>query len=274
MYNRIKNNSFLLSFLFLLILFIFPQKILSAESLEIKNFPTSKFSGEEFEVLFDAISLSPSASYYMKGLGGNVGTTLTEVDTWNGGWVQQNGSWISMPVFSSNSEGSASATIKIRFDPNVLSNSKELKIRIRKTDGNDNYDSPAVIMAVNASTPAPTPTQTANPTVTPKPIQTQTPTLKPTLPTKTQTPIPIPSNTPDIIKKDEIEVKIDNESVVFSPDPKLSTLKPEVKGVQISKKTNILVYLFIISGLLCLGYVAYIIYNNKHRKNEEKLNTQ
>ncbi len=267
MYNSLKLK--LLPFLlFILFFFSSPSTIFSAETIEIKTFPSSKIAGEEFEVFFTASALSPSSIYYMKGLGGNVGTTLTEVDTWNGGWVQQNGSWISMPVFTANPEGSASATIKIRYDPNIATNSKELKIRIRKTDGNDNYDSPAVSMSVAAATPAPSPTQTAVPTLTPKPTQTAAPTSKP-IPTKTPTPKPVPTETPEVVITTEPNVEQNEEISIETSEP---TQEPEVKGVSIEKKQNVLVYYFIISGILCLGYGGFLLYNMKHQNDQRRPN--
>lgn len=171
----------ILSILFLfLLLLLFPKSVFATPLISISSFPSSVIIGEEFDVVFDTSSLDPSAQYYMKALGG---ISFLEVDTWNSSWFQQNATWTSMPIFSSNSEGSASVTIKIRFNPSTVDGSKELKIRIRKVGDSTNYDSPTVNLSVIAVTSTPTPTEsitvTETPTATPTPTSTQTPTPTP-----------------------------------------------------------------------------------------------
>ncbi len=267
MYSKIK-----LIILGFIIFIFFPSNVLSAEVITITSFPTSKNAGEEFSINFSAQGLINSASYYMKGLGGNTTTTtFTEVDTWNNGWVQQNGSWISMPTFSANSEGSASATLKVRFDPNVSTNTKDFKLRIRKTDADTNIDSGIVAIAVTAVTPAPTQTATATSVATSTPTQTVKPTLMPTVkatvkPSPTQKPTVVPS-----------PIDLVDEEFVVTNEPILSKSPvSEVLGSSVTKKKlPFISYVFVLLGLSFLGYVGYMLYNgnypynNKHQNNDK-----
>lgn len=182
----------------------------AASGINISSFPTSVVAGQEFEVGFSAAELDSNSNYNIKGLGGE---NFTEVDTWSGDWHQQNASWVSMPLFSS-VDGSPSGTIKLRFDVNTGSGSKDLKLRIKKADSSDpNIDSNAVSISVSAVTPSPTPSPTPPqtpipPTTTPSstPIPTKKPTPKPTiepvgktLSIETSEPIPLPSYSPTSI---------------------------------------------------------------------------
>lgn len=255
MYNNLKI--FILS----IFLFIYSFSLVHAsETLNISSFPTSKNAGEEFDINFTAIGLTSSASYYMKGLGGNTTTTsFTEIDTWNNGWVQQNGSWVSMPTFSANAEGSASATLKVRFDPNVATNNKDFKLRIRKTDSDINIDSNIVGISVTAVTPSPTSVPTATPTKTPSPAPTAAPTTKPVVKTAT----PKPTQTSEPTEETKIEEAISTNIEVTQT----STPEPLVLGENIEKKkVPIIAYVFIVLGLGFLGYVVYLIYNQKNAK--------
>ncbi len=257
MYSRYKL-SFLVSIFFI---FLSTSKVFSAEAVTITSFPSSKNAGEEFNVNFSASGLINSSSYYMKGLGANTTTSsFTEIDTWNNGWVQQNGSWVSMPTFSANTEGSASATLKVRFDPNVSSNTKDFKIRIRKTDSDTNIDSNLVSMTIAAATPsptqAPTPVPTASPVVTAKP--TSPPTVKPTL-KPTSTPINLePTSTPET---EEYSPEYTSSAPVSTP-----TIESKVLGDNTSnKKLPIVSYFLVLSGLLVLAYCIYMIYSKRNR---------
>lgn len=258
MYSRYKF-SFLVSIFFI---FLSTSKVFSAEAVTITSFPSSKNAGEEFNVNFSASGLINSSSYYMKGLGANTTTSsFTEIDTWNNGWVQQNGSWVSMPTFSANSEGSASATLKVRFDPNVSTNTKDFKVRIRKTDSETNIDSGIVAISITAVTPSPTQVPTAvpsaSPVITSKPtsVPTAKPTVKPTpIATQVATDTPEPENTPIA----DIETE---------PEP-TPTLETKVLGDSTSKKRlPIASYAFILIGLGFLGYVGYMLYNNNVNKH-------
>lgn len=180
--------------------FIFPSSIFAAPSIVVSTFPSSIIAGTEFETTFNAIGLTPDSNYYAKSLGGE---NQTEVDTWNSSWLQQNDAWASMPVFTSNSEGSASAIIKSRFETTTSGGNKEFLMRIRKTDGSTNYDSTPVTILVNTPTPSPTPTPTEAPTEEPTSEPTKAPTPTPTsTPIKTTTPKPTPTKTPIIESTD------------------------------------------------------------------------
>ncbi len=235
---------------FLLLFFFFPQKALAAVDVSIVSFPQSVIAGQEFNVAFDTSGLTPETKYNAKALGGN---NFTEVDTWNSSWLQQNASWSSMPEFSSNLEGSASVSIKARFDSSTASGNKELKIRIRKLGVDPYYDSSVVNVSVTEATPTPTPTLTPTATPTSTPTSTPTKTSTPTAtPTKTPTPTPTKSPTP-------------KPTPLQSPSGQAEEL---VLGIQNStstpgKKFPVFPVILIVAGFLCIaGAVFFFIKNN------------
>jgi hypothetical protein len=256
MYSRCK-------FLILLLLpfFVFPTPVLSAPEIIINTYPSNIIAGQEFDVNFSVLGLSSDTSYYSKSIGG---INLEEVDTWNINWLQQNDAWTSMPIFISNSEGSASASIKSRFALTTLEGNKEYKIRIRKVDSTTNNDSPSVniLVATPIPTPTSTPTQTATmtstATTTPTPTKTATAT-----PTKTATAKPTTTATPEETPTEESEAK--NEINLTGADVKIET-SPEgiVAGASVTKKSPLLSIFLIVSGVGFLGYGGYLIYNKKH----------
>lgn len=247
-------------------------KIVDASGVvTITSIPTSKVAGEEFNVGFSVSGLVASSSYYMKGLGGNLGGSQTEVDTWNGGWIQQNGSWTSMPIFTTNAEGSVSAEFKVRFDPNVATNTKEFVLRVRKIDNETNIDSLSSNIQITAATPSPTnsptntptatPTKTATPipTGTPKPTPTKTPTAKPTT---TST----PSEDPEATEKPSINLEFGTGNVVDDQNTPTSM----VAGSSTEKKSPVLAIIFIFSGVCFLGYGGYMLYNKNHPNDQKR----
>jgi hypothetical protein len=258
MYSKCK-----LIFLLLLPFFIFPTQAFSAPEIIIDTYPANIIAGQEFDVNFSVLGLPANTNYYSKSIGG---IDLEEVDTWNINWLQQNDAWTSMPTFTSNSEGSASASIKSRFALTTLGGNKEYKIRIRKVDSSTNNDSPSVniLVATPIPTPTSTPTQTATATSTTTPTSTPTKTATAT-PTKTATTKPTTTATPKETPTEESEEK--NEINLTGTDIKIET-SPEgvVAGASVTKKSPILSIFFILSGLGSLGYGGYLIYNN--RKNE------
>lgn len=234
--------------------------LLASESLIITNFPATKNAGEEFSINFTAAGLTASAAYYMKGLGGNTTTTsFTEIDTWNNGWVQQNGSWATMPTFSASNEGSASATLKVRFDPNVATSSKDFKLRIRRTDSDLNIDSNIVGISVTAVTPSPTSVPTSVPTKSPSPAPTAASTTKPVVKTATPKATVSPEPTED--------AKIEESPVTAIEIVTTSTPESTVLGDNTEKKKiPVVSFILIFSGLGFLGYVGYVLYNMNHLK--------
>jgi len=257
MYSKIKYI-----FLILLVFFIFPQEVFSAPVIKIDNFPTTVISGQEFDINFSVSGLSIDTNYYAKSLGG---IDFNEVDTWNSSWLQQNAAWSSMPIFASNTEGSASGILKSRFAITTLEGNKDYKIRIRKTNATTNYDSDLVSILINTPSPSPSPTATATPT------STLSPTLKPT-PTKSPTPQPTKSPTPKSTTSSTPTGKPTEEPVqTIEPLIVLNTKTPIgiVAGAKTTEKSPILAIILIICGVGFLGYGGYLLYNMKNAKDTE-----
>lgn len=270
----------LLALVFIVILFIvfFPQEIFAASSVSISSFPSSVIAGEEFNIIFGASGLNPDTQYNMKALGGS---SFTEVDAWNSSWLQQNASWSSMPEFSSNFEGSASATTKARFDLDIASGSKELKIRIRKVGVDPYYDSPVVNLSVTAVTPTPTPAPTDTPTPTPTPTSTPIPT---STPTKTPTPTPTlvktvtltPTAKPTVFSTSSLAgEENDSEEVVLGLRNELVSSDNSTRPADLmeKKKFPLLPFILISAGILCIGGAGTVLLKsglkNKHEDQED-----
>ena len=247
--------------------YILPTSIFSAPEIIINTYPMSIIAGQVFDVNFSVLGLPSNTNYYSKSIGG---IDFEEVDTWNINWLQQNDAWTSMPTFTSDSEGSASASIKSRFAMTTLGGSKEYKIRIRKIDSSTNNDSPSVNILV--TTPLPTPTQTATATSTPTTTAAST-----SIPTKTATATPIktattkPTTTATPTEKPTDEPESENKINLTETDIKVKT-SPEgiVAGATTTKKSPLLSILFIISGVGFLGYGSYLIYNGRSDINRDK----
>lgn len=226
-----------------LFLLLIPNVVSAAPVVSIDTFPPSAIAGVEFDVVFSASGLEPSTNYNSKALGGE---SFNQVDTWNSSWLQQNASWSSMPEFSSNPEGTASASVKARFESSTSSGAKEFKIRIRKLNTDPYYDSSAVNISVTAVTPSPTavpatsvptasPAPTVTPTKTPTPIPTKTPTSKPTTP---------PNPEPEIL----------GEEITLEPE----TSKPSSTPEGLPKKNfPILPITLVASGIGMIGFAVY-----------------
>lgn len=171
--------------------------------ISVTSFPSTANAGQEFEIGFSAVGLSVGSSYYIKGLGGE---NFTEVDTWNSGWFQQNAAWVSMPTFDSGSDGSPSATFKVRFDEEAASGTKDFKVRIKKSDSDGpNFDSSIVSISVSALPPTPsaTPMRSSSPSLVPTPTATHFLSVLPTKrPTKTPTPSPTIEVRPEVLAEE------------------------------------------------------------------------
>ena len=251
---------------FLLLFFIFPSEIFAASSVSIFSFPSSAIAGEEFNIIFNASGLNPDTQYNTKALGGS---SFTEVDTWNFSWLQQNASWSNMPEFSSNFEGSASATVKARFDSDTVSGSKELKIRIRKIGVDPYYDSPVVGLSVTAVTPTPTPSPTPSPTT----ASTATSTSKPTS-TPTSTPIKSPTPKPTSTPRETTSGQATSEEMT-TPQSFVLGLEDKTAGDEASesakeeKSFSLLPIVFIVAGLVCIGAALYLVFKKSKAYNEK-----
>lgn len=231
--------------------FMVANPVEAASAIIISSFPSSIIAGKEFEVGFRASGLDPNSSYYVKGLGG---VNFTEIDTWNNDWFQQNASWASMPSFSA-SDGSPSGNIKVRFDGNTESGSKDFKIRIRKSDSeSSNIDSAIVTISVSAAPTSPTPAE--NPT----PIPTQLPTIKPT-----------PAETLPPTKKPVAKPTTQPSPEVLSLETFSETPSPTTVPLANDRKFPILGIALIVLGTFSIGAAGYVAYRQRKPVNPESL---
>lgn len=115
----------------------------------------------------------------------------------------------------------------------------------------------------NLQTPTPTVTPTSTPTVTITPTQTANPTPTATpKPSPTKTATPKPTATPQ-----ETEEAVETELPFYdlTADPtELPTSAPLVKGISTENKVPIISSIFIILGVLFLGYGGYMLYNKNN----------
>ena len=254
---------FVFSFLSLFLL-LSPSILAVAPQIEITSYPTSITAGNEFDVSFSATSLEINSSYYMKTVGGD---NFREVETLSGktsSWETWNSSWTNMPEFTSNNEGSASASLKTKFKSSTSADTKEFKVRIRKVGSSTNYDSPIVNILVSAATPSPAPTSTPEPTQTTtstlSPIPTSTATPKKTYapkPTRTRTPKPTNgTGSPKVLG-------VQGES----PDP-----LPESEENSEKPKINFFSIILIVVGFICVGFAGFAFLGQKglNKRDDEK----
>ncbi len=165
---------------------------------------TNVVGGDEFELNANVTGFEPSSTYYIKALGGDNNYEVLTKN--NESWLSWNSSWDSMPQFVSPeaTESATLVTVKGKFKDDS-SGTKDVKVRIRKVDLDENYDSNLISILVTAkATPTPTATATASPSPTPTttatPSPSPTPTKKPTpKPTTTNTSTPSPSPTPVVL---------------------------------------------------------------------------
>lgn len=257
--------------IFFLCLFLLAKNVYSSPLVEIVSYPSSAIGGEEFQVSFNTISLTANSSYYSKSI--SVDSDY-DVQTWSNktsSWLNYNSSWDDMPEFTSNSEGSASATLKIRFKSDINSGIKNIKVRIRKTNSSSNDDSLSILLPVTAATSAPSPTP--DPEETESPTSTPTTTLTPTSTStsiKTPTPKPTKISTPEPTEGVKIEgvLGIQNENISPTPSEDFQ------EGFQ-KPKVSILAIVFVILGISFVGFSGFAFFrkkgfnNNKDEKNKE-----
>ncbi len=234
-------------------------KNIFAASVTITNLPANITAETDFQVAFVVNGAVPGSHYYSKGLGG---PSFTNIDTWNGGWLQQNDAWTSMPDFNP-TESTYSGTIKLRFDGSVSAGSHQVKIRIKES-GNDNYIDSDIQNTNVAPAPTPTPTPSATPVPTPTstPVSTKSPT--PT-PIKTKSPTPVSTPTPQVLA-----VQTDNPSPesleTLLPE---QTSQPESKSPIDPKKKVMIISIIIISvGILITGVAGFLAYKKAKMPGE------
>ncbi len=229
----------------------------------VTSYPSAVVVGDSFDVTFESSGLDTVTSYYVKALGGD---SFNEVDTWSdktSSWLQQNATWSDMPEFTTNNQGSASATLRARFE-NTSSGNKEFKIRIRKVCSSNNQDSSTVLISVTAATPTPSPTPSPTsaptsvptPTSTPSASPTKTPTPKPS-PTKTPKPSPISSD-----QDEDVDVVLGLRDELEKEETPTPT--PEVMGMA-KAKFPVSSILFLLGGSSFIGLAGFSFFKQKKK---------
>lgn len=249
--------------LVLLFCFAFSEKVLASE-INITNYPSTAVAGQEFEISFSASGVAVNKIYNIKGLGGE---NLTEVDTWNNVWLQQNAAWSKMPVFVTNPEGSASGKVKLRFDISASAGSKSLEVRIRNSDSDsDNLDSPSVMITLTVAPATPTPTQ--------KPIFIQSPSPKPDLvtlaPSPTKSPLTVTyiKTTPKASQPPSPNTVVQAESVnILGASNNVATPGPENSR----SKFPFYAIIFIVLGLILICLSIFQVYKKKNTSLPDSL---
>lgn len=228
---------------------LFSSEIVFAVSVTLNAPPLPLIQGNAFDTEVEIDDLNKD--FYIKGLGGDVGSTnycnLTTYSVALDKWLSCGATWTDLPKVSPDGTNHKKFTLRLKYDIGLTNSDQRLYIRIKETEGNHDYESQTLVLTVISPTatltltPTPTPTETPTPTVTPvRPsdtptsIRTLTPTKTPT-PTHTPTPMktPTPSKTPTPTKK-------------LSPSPtsnaaslkKKTTATPTRKIAKTSKKVG------------------------------------
>lgn len=220
--------------------------------VSVTSYPQSNIAGQEFEVSFNGTGVVANSNYYAKVLGGD---NFTQVDTFNSSWLQQNAAWADMPQFISNSEGSISGTIKSRFETATSAGSQQLKVRIRKTDDDTNYDSEVVNINVSTPTPSPSPTPTpVSSTPSPTPVPTKSPTPPPT---KSPSPSPVETYEPSILA----------ENTATSDPTSIPSESPiQISDSPVENKFPVIAIVIIGLGIVLVGVSGYLVFKMRYNK--------
>lgn len=239
----IKKIIFLTSSLF----FLSVSQALAAPTVQINIPSTSVIAGDEFKIEMTAQEVQPNGIYYAKALGGS---EFYDVQTlYNSSWLSWNSSWSDMPTITPTT-ATGSATLTARFKPDLPGGTYNVKVRIRSSDSDTNYDSDLISMQVSTR---PTP----QPTATPSPTPTDTPKPSPT-PTKSPTPKPTPKKTPSPTAEpvEEPEAEVLGLAAQQTPDL-MPTTTPRIASDQESKPIVLTAFLFIIPGVALTTFGAY-----------------
>ncbi len=128
------------------------------------------------------------------------------------------------------------------------------------------------ILSYIINEPDPTPSPTVAPTIAATVTATATPTISPT---KTPTPKPTPTKTSTATPSPTEESRETDEPVSFITDTDIKLVKDSptgiVAGAKDAKKTPILAIFLIVAGLGFLGYVGYMIYNQRHANDQKEV---
>lgn len=235
-----RKSAFLILGVFLWFLFSF--KIVFAVSVILNSPPSPLIQGNAFDAEVEINDLNKD--FYIKGLGGDVGSTnycnLTTYSSSLDKWLSCGATWTDLPKVSSDGTNPKKFTLRLKYDIGLTNSEQRLYIRIKETEGTHDYESQTVLLTVLSPTATltltPTSTSTTTPTSTVTPVQlsnTSTPSKTPT-PTNvlTFTKTPTPSHTPT-------PKKTPTPSKTPTPTKKLSpTLTKKITVTPIKKITK------------------------------------
>lgn len=234
-------------FLVILLFIASVSQISAAPTTQINIPSTNVVAGDEFKIEVIVQEIQPDDSYYAKALGGPESYDVQTL--YNSSWLSWNSSWSDMPIITS-STATASATLTARFKPDLQGGTYNVKVRVRKSDSDTNYDSELVPMQVTTRpTPQPTATPSPTPEDTPKPSAT---------PTKSPSPKPTPKKTPTSSPKptEESEGEVLGLAAQKTPDL-MPTATPVIASDQENKPIVLTAFLFIIPGVALTTFGAY-----------------
>lgn len=235
-------------------------------TLNINNVISDQVTDKDQEIKIDiSISELPSGDSYLR-IGMKNGSTYV-------GYIKNNSNeWVQLDTLSNdkslvtcnkyfkvNTDGVYTLSFKIGYENEISNGSQLLKIHRFTESCKTVYDVGDTTVNINlpTPTPSPTPTPTQTPTASPTntPTSTPSPTPKPT-PTKSTTPKSSPSSSPtseptNFISDTDVKI-IENTPIGL------------VAGATDTKKSPVVAIIFIISGIVFLGYGAFLLYNMKH----------
>ena len=159
--------------------------------LTISGIPSQVTKNQQFSVGLN-LHVKANVSYQIKVYGGVNGDNYSIEDQNGDSWINgYNGAWDSLPQIVTDTGGSATPNLNLRFKIDKTSGTCQLTAKIKETASNTYvlstiYNLDVIDPPLPTSTPTPTvspPTNTPIPTATPKPslTPTTTPTSPPTI---------------------------------------------------------------------------------------------
>ncbi len=252
--------------LFLLIFclpFLFPSKALAEPSVTILSCPDTATITQQFQTEVELTNLEAGGKYFVKSVGGQ---DWYDIKTWNevsSTWLSWNSAWDKMPFVNASAEGEANLSLSSMFVEGTPLGHNLYKIRVKKEDSDDYYDSPSKTISV-LEAPTPTPTVTPEPTPTPTsppptatPTPTSTPTPKPPTPTAKPTLKPTLTSSPSLAATSEGTILGESQSLGLTGTP---TEEP------VGKEGNPLKFLpviFIFLGVAFIGGSFYLYWRTR-----------
>lgn len=246
-----------------ILFFTCPESILAVDITYNTN--VSSISTEDFNVNVNILGANDGKNYLRIDLF-REGSTNYFGETYNGSeWFSGSDGTRYFPVDILNA--SASATIKGHIGNPSQSEYQgpglyKLKIRRYTSSGNPSSSDTQIPIDIQItySTPSPTQAPTQQPTSSPTTAPTQAPTAKPT---PTTSPSPKPSINPTPAKETE---ETNKPEAIQQSNNLNHTPVGMVAGDSTEKGSPILAIMFVVLGTACLGYVGYLLYNQRHVK--------